>query len=93
MTEREQFEEWIAENRPDVELYRRDVKGSTRFGEYCKSSAQESWEVWQESRRAALEEAAKVCDQMVSVSAISYETGSACAAAIRALSQHKKGEP
>jgi hypothetical protein len=59
MTEREQFEEWIAENRPDVELYRRDVKGSTRFGEYCKSSAQESWEVWQESRRAALEEAAK----------------------------------
>jgi hypothetical protein len=47
----------------------------------------------QEIRRAALEEAAKVCDQMVSVSAISYETGSACAAAIRALSQHKKGEP
>jgi hypothetical protein len=41
----------------------------------------------QASRRAALEEAAKVCDQMVSVSAVSYETGSACADAIRALSQ------
>jgi hypothetical protein len=50
-------------------------------------------DAWQASRRAALEEAAKTCDQMVSVSAIGYETGSACAAAIRALSQHKKGEP
>jgi hypothetical protein len=30
-------------------------------------------------------EAAKVCDRMVSVSAVSYETGSACAIAIRAL--------
>jgi hypothetical protein len=40
---------------------------------------------WQASRRAAIEEAAAVCDRMVSVSAVSYETGSACARDIRAL--------
>jgi hypothetical protein len=52
MSDREKFEQWIVENRPDAELYRRDVKGSTRFGEYCKRAVQEQWEVWQASRRA-----------------------------------------
>lgn len=47
-------------------------------------------EAWNASRVAVIEEAAKVCDQMVSVSAISYETGSACATAIRALANQKQ---
>jgi hypothetical protein len=58
MSDREKFEQWIVENRPDAELYRRDVKGSTRFGEYCKRAVQEQWEVWQASRRADALEAA-----------------------------------
>lgn len=36
-------------------------------------------------RNAALEEAAVVCDKMHTISAVSFETGSACAQAIRAL--------
>jgi hypothetical protein len=44
---REAFEEWMAENRPDAELYRRDVKGSTRYGEYCKRAVQDDWILWQ----------------------------------------------
>jgi hypothetical protein len=44
---REAFEAWMAENRPDAELYRRDVEGSTRYGEYCKRAVQDDWILWQ----------------------------------------------
>jgi hypothetical protein len=50
MDERVAFEAWMAENRPDAELYRRDMKGSLRFGEYCRCAVQEQWEVWQAAR-------------------------------------------
>lgn len=42
---------------------------------------------WQASRKQALEEAVDVCKRTRSVSAVSYETGVACADAIRALQQ------
>lgn len=48
-----------------------------------------AFEAWQQSRREALEEAADLCDQLWN----RYGDADECADAIRALSQHKKGEP
>ncbi|RKP56401.1 hypothetical protein [Pararobbsia silviterrae] len=61
------------------------------FEDFCREHAidliekPKAWRVWQAARTVAIEEAAKICDHMRSVSAISYETGAACADAIRAL--------
>lgn len=60
MTEREQFES-VMRGRGEDYLYRRDVPGCERIGEYCRQGVQDQWEIWQASRRAALEEAAQLC--------------------------------
>ena len=49
-------------------------------------SLQQAEQMWECARQAVLQErerCAAICDRMRSVSAVSYETGSACAAAIR----------
>jgi hypothetical protein len=59
MGEREQFESVMRERGEDY-LHRRDVPGCERIGEYCRQGVQDQWEIWQASRRAALEEAANI---------------------------------
>jgi hypothetical protein len=49
MSERKQFETWYAENKDNDWLWR--------------VNKVDAYHVWQASRRAALEEAAKVCDE------------------------------
>jgi len=50
--EREAFEAWYRKEIHDATMFRRDVKGSTRYGEYCQWFHEESWKAWQ--ARAAL---------------------------------------
>jgi hypothetical protein len=50
--EREAFEAWYRKEIHDSTMYRRDAKGSDRFGEYCQWFHEESWKAWQ--ARAAL---------------------------------------
>ena|GEM_PF-4436247 len=78
MSEREQFEAWAIEGK----FACRNERG---FWMYPAFSQGQMYLAWKASRRATLEESAKVCDRMVSASAVSYETGSACAQEIRAL--------
>jgi hypothetical protein len=49
--EREAFEA-LMRTRGEDYLYRRDVPGCDRHGDYCLQSVQDQWEVWQ--ARAAL---------------------------------------
>ncbi|MBB5508099.1 hypothetical protein [Paraburkholderia atlantica] len=74
--ERGAFEAWYRKEILDATMYRRDFKGSDRYGEYCQWFQEEAWKAWQARaaypqasqpnaeaiRRAALKEAAKVCD-------------------------------
>lgn len=62
-------EAWAAQN-----------NGKTESGDLFFARAIE-----REAERQALERAASVCDQIHSVSAVSFETGAACADAIRSL--------
>jgi hypothetical protein len=55
--ERAAFEVYMRARHPHVELYRRDVRSSSRFGQYCREFAQEMWELWQD-RAAASQPAA-----------------------------------
>ncbi|WP_175712158.1 hypothetical protein [Burkholderia ambifaria] len=55
--ERAAFEVYMRARHPHVELYRRDVRSSSRFGQYCREFAQEMWELWQ-ARAAASQPAA-----------------------------------
>jgi hypothetical protein len=54
-TERGAFEAWYRKEIHDAIMYRRDVKGSDRYGEYCQWFHEESWKAWQ--ARAALQAA------------------------------------
>jgi hypothetical protein len=49
--EREAFET-VMRSRGEDYLYRRDVPGCERYGDYCRQNVQDQWEVWQ--ARAAL---------------------------------------
>jgi hypothetical protein len=49
--EREAFEE-LMRSRGEDHLYRRDVPGCEKFGEYCRQNVQDQWEIWQ-ARAAA----------------------------------------
>jgi hypothetical protein len=69
VSDREKFNAWVDPQWPKL-----SIEEDNRM-----------FSAWQASRRAALEEVAVVCDRMVSVSAVSYETGAACARDIRAL--------
>jgi hypothetical protein len=44
--ERKAFEAWMRERFPSAPLYRRDMKGSLRFGQYCSSAVEDQWETW-----------------------------------------------
>ncbi len=44
--ERQAFEVWMQERFPSAPLYRRDAKGSLRFGQYCSSAVEDQWETW-----------------------------------------------
>ncbi len=57
--ERAAFEVYMRARHPHVELYRRDVRSSSRFGQYCREFAQEMWELWQ--ARAAASQPAAAC--------------------------------
>jgi hypothetical protein len=50
--EREAFEAWVRSKDAAAPMYRRDVKGSERIGQYCMHWIQDQWESWQ--ARAAL---------------------------------------
>jgi hypothetical protein len=45
--ERGAFEAWYRKEIHDATMYRRDVKGSDRYGEYCQWFHEESWKAWQ----------------------------------------------
>jgi hypothetical protein len=53
--ERVTFEAWLKREHPTAPLYRRDMVGSTRIGQYCASFVEEQWTAWQ--ARAALAQA------------------------------------
>jgi hypothetical protein len=57
MDQRERFEAAFREKYGEQPLYRRDMKGSTRFGEYCNHVIQSQWEIWQAAEAALLERA------------------------------------
>jgi hypothetical protein len=56
--ERQAFEAWMQERFPSAPLYRRDMKGSLRFGQYCSSAVEDQWETWK--ARGAI--AAPLCE-------------------------------
>jgi hypothetical protein len=68
-------------SRGETYLYRRDMPGSERIGQYCRESIQDQWECWQAAEAAALERAAQVCDQLWTRAGDADE----CADAIRKL--------
>jgi hypothetical protein len=76
--QREKFEAVMRELGEDY-LYRRDVPGCERNGDYCRQNVQDQWEIWQASRRAALEEIAQLAEGMT------LYTGYDVAQSIRAL--------
>ncbi|MCT9125362.1 hypothetical protein [Cupriavidus gilardii] len=53
-------------------------------GQYLLTTATTAWRTWQAGVAYGMERAAVICDRTRSVSAVSYETGAACADAIRA---------
>lgn len=58
-SEREAFEA-LMRSRGEDYLYRRDVPGCEKFGEYCRQNVQDQWEVWQ-ARAAASAQATLDC--------------------------------
>lgn len=65
----EEFDKWMSEPHSVAEISPEGVWAAA----------------WQASRKQALAEAAAECDSLRATSAVSFETGSACADAIRAL--------
>jgi hypothetical protein len=61
---RSEFEAWRSHGAfPESNLLNRCSDGSPRAGEYRNLRVHDDWEVWQASRRAALEEAIGTLDQ------------------------------
>jgi hypothetical protein len=58
--ERQGFEAWMQERFPSAPLYRRDAKGSLRFGQYCSSAVEDQWETWK--ARGAIIPSASIAD-------------------------------
>lgn len=67
-----------------------------RFLRYCKGNGllpgTVLTEIWQAAESQALERAAQECERMRAVSGVSYELGTACAKAIRALIEGASSE-
>jgi hypothetical protein len=88
MTDREKFEAAYRESYPNVCALFPGKFDQDDFGEYEQSAVEVAWQMWQASRRAAIEEAAKRIeprnppDDWTEYAKIRAES----AAAIRALS-------
>lgn len=80
---REAFEAWAREHPADINLHRWDD------GEYRYEGAAVGWDAWQASRAAALEEAAKACEERGAMfddeDAIASIAAELCASRIRAM--------
>jgi hypothetical protein len=63
--EREAFETWMRRDDPDYPLYRRDMAGSERFGQYCSPIIEDQWQAWLAARSAPTPVAEPVYDQSV----------------------------
>jgi hypothetical protein len=93
MSDREKFEAHWCRDVPS--MYRNaalaEAKANRDGDRYKRDEVQWAWEAWQASRRAALEESAKACDEISRRQAESdaiarSKSSEKCAAAIRALS-------